>query len=194
MTQTPTPPPAPPAAETAAPPRRGFFAAAVSIVVGGFLGLAPVAAGIAFFLNPLLRKRAAYKGGSGDGYLPVARLAEIPSDGTPLRFAIVADKIDAWNVLKNQTIGAVYLRNIAGNVIAFNDVCPHLGCKVDYKASQKSFYCPCHASAFNLEGEKQNQIPPRNMDALDVRVEADGQVWVKYANYKRGVAEKVVLP
>jgi Rieske Fe-S protein len=189
-----TPPPEPAPSDTAATPeasRRGFIAGVWSIIIGGLLALAPIAAGIVFFLDPLLRKRPTMKGGSADGFLPVAKLTELPADGTPLRFSIIADKIDKWNLFRQQTVGTVYLRNVGGNVIAFNDVCPHLGCKVDYKGASKSFYCPCHASAFDLEGKPTNAIPPRPMDSLKVRVESDGTVWVQYANYQRGKAEKI---
>lgn len=172
------------------PPRRSFLAAAGAIVSGTIVALTPLAAGIAFFLDPLLRKRPTMQGATEDGYLKVATLAELPDDGTPLRFALSADQIDAWNLFKDQTIGTVYLRKIEGQVIAFNDTCPHLGCKVDYKPADGTFFCPCHASAFSLDGKKTNLIPPRDMDSLETRVDAENRVWVKYQNFQRGVAEK----
>jgi menaquinol-cytochrome c reductase iron-sulfur subunit len=170
-------------------PRRGFLFQAVTFAISGVLALAPVAAGLAFFADPLLKRRATMKGASTDGFLPVVKEADLPADGTPERFSLIADKIDAWNLFRRQTVGTVYLRKIAGQVIAFNDVCPHLGCKVDYKPATKDFFCPCHASRFNLEGVKQNDIPPRGLDDLQVRVE-EGMVWVKYENFQRGVAAK----
>lgn len=192
MTHTPpettsTSPPAPEA------PRRNFLAEAASVVIGGLIGLVPVAAGLAFFADPILRKKPTMRGQSEDGFLPVAKLSDLPTDGTPLRFSIIADKIDSWNLFKQQTVGTVYLRNVAGSVIAFNDVCPHLGCKIDYKSSNNSFFCPCHASAFKLDGTKSNPIPPRDMDALDVRVDPSGAIWVKYQNFKRGIEGKEPL-
>lgn len=175
------------------PPRRNFLAEAASLIIGGLVGLVPLGAGIAFFMDPLLRKRQTMRGQSEDGFLPVAKLSDLPTDGTPLRFSIIADKIDAWNLFKKQTVGTVYLRNVGGNVIAFNDVCPHLGCKIDYKGSNKSFFCPCHASAFELDGKKANPIPPRDMDGLDVHVDPNGEIWVKYQNFKRGIEQKEPL-
>lgn len=174
------------------PPRRNFLAEAACYVIGGLVSVVPLAAGLAFFADPLLRRKETMRGQTKDGFLPVAKLTELPEDGTPLRFAIIADKVDSWSLFKQQTIGTVYLRNIAGNVIAFNDVCPHLGCKIDYKASNKTFFCPCHASAFELDGKKANPIPPRNMDDLEVRV-TDGHIWVRYQNFKRGVEHKEPL-
>jgi menaquinol-cytochrome c reductase iron-sulfur subunit len=174
------------------PPRRSFLYQAVTFVVSSFLAIAPLAAGAAFFADPLLRRRPTMKGASTDGYLPVATLSELPEDGTPVRFALVADKVDAWNLFKQQTVGTVYIRKIAGQVIVFNDVCPHLGCKVDYKPSMDAFFCPCHASKFDLKGDRLNEIPPRGMDELQWRQEGD-TVWVKYENFQRGTKDKVAL-
>jgi menaquinol-cytochrome c reductase iron-sulfur subunit len=176
--------------ESSAPvPRRSFLVEAVAVVIGGIVTLAPLAAGVAFLLDPLLRRRPTMQGATEDGFLPVATLAELPADGTPLRFSIVADKVDAWNLFKQQTVGTVFLRQIEGQVIAFNDTCPHLGCKVDFKSATRTFFCPCHASSFDLDGQRTNQIPPRGMDALDTRV-IDGTIWVNYQNFQRGIPDQ----
>lgn len=171
--------------------RRGFLAAAGAIVIGGLVALTPLAAGIAFFLDPILRRRPSFKGADADGFLAVTKLADLPDDGTPLRFVLRADKVDAWNEFKNQTIGTVYLRKMPGDqIIAFSDTCPHLGCKVDYLEGKKEFLCPCHASAFDLEGNRMNKIPPRPLDTLDSRVDSTGEVWVKYQEFQCGVEKK----
>jgi Rieske Fe-S protein len=172
------------------PPRRSFFYQAVTLIIGAIVALTPLAAGLAFFFDPLLRRRSTMKGATADGFLPVAKVSELPADGTPVRFSLIADKVDAWNIFRQQTVGTVYLRKVGDQVIAFNDVCPHLGCKVDYKPADGTFFCPCHASRFSLDGARQNEIPPRGMDQLEYR-EEDGVVWVKYLNFQRGKAEKI---
>lgn len=182
-----TPAVAPPAAS---PERRGILAGLAAIITGGLITLTPLAAGVMFALDPIRRKRPRFQGADKDGFLPVAKLSELPTDGEPIRFTIKADLLDAWNLFKNRTIGTVYLRNMGGgNVLAFTDVCPHLGCKVNYQSSSEHFFCPCHASTFNLDGEKINAIPPRNMDTLETKVQ-DGRVWVKYQDYRGGIEEK----
>ncbi|WP_010584212.1 QcrA and Rieske domain-containing protein [Schlesneria paludicola] len=173
------------------PPRRTFLAAISSVVIGGFITLTPLVSGLAFFLDPVLRTRTKFKGGDSEGFLFVANLSDLPDDGTPLRFQMRADKQDAWNVVANQTIGTIYLRKMPGNqIIAFNDTCPHLGCKVDYQENSKSFLCPCHASAFKLDGERTNKIPPRGLDTLDSKTDTSGRVWVKYQEFQCGVTQK----
>lgn len=180
-----------PATAPPSPPRRGFLAALGSIVIGGLITLTPLVSGVVFFLDPILRRRPNFKGGDAQGYLPVTTLKDLPDDGTPVRFGIVADKYDAWNLDKNKTIGSVYLRKMPENqVIAFNDTCPHLGCKVEYQAGNHSFLCPCHASAFQLDGAATNKIPPRGLDTLEAKTDAEGRVWVKYQEFQGGIEQK----
>jgi len=171
--------------------RRNFLAIAGSLIAGAVVTLTPLVAGLAFFLDPVLNRKQAFKGGDADGFLPVTNLSDLPDDGTPLRFALLADKIDAWNQFKNQSIGSVYLRKFTGNqVIAFNDTCPHLGCKVDFQEASQTFLCPCHASAFKLDGERMNHIPPRNLDTMETKIDANGKVWIRYQDFQCGVAKK----
>lgn len=33
-----------------------------------------------------------------------------------------------------------------------SDICPHLGCRVHWKADRKIFFCPCHDGVFDEEG------------------------------------------
>lgn len=194
--------PAAAASATAVPPtavspaeRRSALAAMAAIISGAIITLTPLLAGGIFSLDPVRRKRTRFLGADADGYLPVIELALLPADGTPVRQVIKADIKDAWNIFKGRTLGTVYLRQVAGAtppVIAFNDTCPHLGCKVNYQASAHHFFCPCHASTFDLDGTKINKIPPRNLDSLEVKVQ-DGKVWVKYQDFKGGIEHKEAI-
>jgi menaquinol-cytochrome c reductase iron-sulfur subunit len=183
-----TPSPSPDSETTA---RRSFLAIASSVVIGGIITLTPLVAGLGFLFDPLIRRRANFKGGNAEGFLPVAKLSDLPDDGTPLRFPLRADKVDAWNEFKDQPIGTVYLRKMPGDqVIAFNDTCPHLGCKVEYQEGHQSFLCPCHASAFKLDGKPTNKIPPRALDELKVKTEPDGQIWIQYQDFQCGISKQ----
>jgi len=186
-----TPSEASPTAREAAPPRRSFLTQATAIVVGGLAGLVPFASGVLFFLDPIARRRKSV--GGTDGFLRAANVSQLPTNGTPERFTLKADVTDAWTLYRNRVLGSVYLRLMPnGQVIAFNDTCTHLGCKVDYQASNKRFFCPCHQSAFDLDGIKQNKTPPRNMDDLEVVIR-NGEVFVKYQNFRTATPEKKAL-
>ena len=67
-----------------------------------------------------------------------------------MKFAIVEDKKDKWSRYKDVPVGAVYLLKTATeeqsetsiSVIAYNTVCPHLGCFVDYRKKSRIFSVP----------------------------------------------------
>ena len=187
-----------PSASSTGGPRRNFLAKALAVVIGGAIVILPTAAGLAFFLDPLLRKRGSAGGAEArrdaEGFLPVTPLAAVPSDGRPQIFTVYDDTIDAWNKFANQPVGRVFLRRLPdGTVTAFNVRCPHLGCAVDYRPSQNDYLCPCHMSAFDLDGQKQNEIPPRNLDSLDVKIKDKNEVWVRYQVFKAGTPDRIVV-
>ena len=179
-------------------PRRNFLAKALAFLTAGVLLTLPTAAGLAFFLDPLLRKRGTSGGAIGrrdaEGFLPVTPLAVIPADGRPQIFTVYDDAVDAWNKFANQPVGRVFLRRLPdGSVTAFNVRCPHLGCAVDYRPAQNDYLCPCHMSAFGLDGQKKNEIPPRDLDSLEVEVKDKSEVWVRYEVFKAGTPDRIVV-
>ena len=186
----------PPALEESVPGRRNVIVDIFTGFLSFILVAVPSAIGGIFFLDPILRKKkSAGDGGGGDleGFVKVPLTSEaIPADGTPVPVSIRSDQIDAWNLYKDVPIGSVWIRRTEAGLKVFNSVCPHLGCRVGYRPTENDFYCPCHESRFTLEGEKTNDTPPRNMDDLEVK-EVDGTVYVKYQNFKGGIADKTAI-
>jgi len=168
--------------------RRTFFKKALAAVIGSIVGLFPLAAGLAVFLDPLRRR-------SKDGdFVMVGSLTALPPDGTPRKFSVVTSHQDAWNKLPNVPIGAVYLRRTGEKTLqAFNVVCPHAGCFVDYVAGRKGFLCPCHNSTFALNGKINDPKSPaaRGLDELEYEIRGDTEIWVKFQNFRAGGVEKV---
>jgi len=74
--------------------------------------------------------------------------------GKPLRVTAVGAREDAWLRLDKVTLGSLWLvRTVEdGPIKAFSTVCPHLGCGIDFDDKASKFNCPCHASAFDLDG------------------------------------------
>lgn len=174
-------------------PRRSFLKHLAALATLSTAILTPLAAGAAFFLDPLLKRRPQFRG-SENGFLFVTNAALLPDSGEPIRFVLHADRVDAWSIFKNRTIGSVYLRKMSPTIVlALNDICPHLGCKIEHKPGDKSFLCPCHGGLFKEDGERINQVAPRAMDTLDVDLRADGSVWVKYQEFEGGKALKRAL-
>jgi len=182
--------------------RRNFLVEIAAAVIGLIVGIVPALAGGLFFLHPLFKKQdEEAAGASGRQDAPVkdsegrlkttVTLDSLPADGSPLQLKMLDDIVDAWNLFPNQEIGSIWVRRVGDQVIAFNTICPHLGCAIEHRASQGDFYCPCHLSSFTIDGEKKNEIPPRDMDTLDVSVKDDGSVWVKYEKFRGAISEKV---
>ena len=197
MTNPPQPPASVKPTEPAPKNRRSFFAAAAAVVLGGIAVLTPIGVGIASFLTPLFRK-------SQSSEVRIALLDQIPDDGMPRSFPVLADREDAWTRYPAQRIGAVYLIRKAGEAkpTAFTAKCPHAGCFIGYTPGAKVFQCPCHTSAFNLDGSRVNgdaEVSPRGMDELPVEIRqvktADGQqlaeVWIEFIDFQTGHAERV---
>ncbi len=58
--------------------------------------------------------------------------------------------------------GYLLTRTVDG-VVAFNETCPHLGCKVHWQRDERQFFCPCHGGAFDAEG-RPTAGPPKDED------------------------------
>lgn len=171
------------------PQRRSFFTQFWAAIVAALCGLVPLTAAVGFLLGPLRRHTGATE---DQAFVPLGIGPDaLPPDGSPMAVSIVTDKQDAWNVHLDQPIGSVWLRkDEQGNVVAMATICPHLGCFVDYRAGQRDFYCPCHASTFELTGKRVNRIPPRDMDTLDVEIR-DDTIWVRFQKFRGATSEKI---
>lgn len=168
--------------------RRGFLTKVLAMVCGGVAVVPPVAAGLWAFLDPLSRRSSAAK------FLPVTELSALPDDGIPRQFAVISDRVDAWTGFAAEPIGAVYLRREKGSdaVEALSATCPHAGCFVEMADANRCFRCPCHNSAFTLDGGIVHPSPsPRPMDTLECRVGKNGEIEVKFEKFRAGIADKV---
>ena len=168
--------------------RRGFLKRLLACIISAFLGLVPVGAGLSVLLDPLRRKV-----GSDDA-VRVTSLDALPEDGVPRKFPVLATRVDAWNKFTQVPVGAVYLRRLSGGKLqAFNVVCPHAGCFVDFDAEKGVFVCPCHNSTFTAEGKIADRSSPssRALDSLEVELRNGKMIWVKFRNFQAGRAEKI---
>ena len=176
-----------PAAEASHPAeedsRRAFL---LTLGIGGLgVGLAAVIAPAApYVLYPLEHETIA----GGTGFVPVGKLTRF-KEGVPQKVDLFSDKKDAWNRVLDVKVGSVWVVKLGAKVQALSTVCPHLGCAVDYDAPAKKFKCPCHRSAFSLDGTVQGGPSPRPMDALETKTK-DNLLSVRYERFKQGVKAK----
>lgn len=78
--------------------------------------------------------------------------------------------------------------------VAFSGKCPHLGCGYkwrQHKTLGQVFLCPCHLSIFDASGKVLDGPAPRPLDALPMRISADGEVQIIDMEFKAGVKSQV---
>ncbi|HUC38098.1 MAG TPA: Rieske 2Fe-2S domain-containing protein [Acidimicrobiales bacterium] len=67
----------------------------------------------------------------------------------------------------------------SGTFLAFDAVCPHAGCTVEYDGSAKLFVCPCHGSEFNgSTGAVETGPATRGLLRLQIAEGSDGELYV----------------
>jgi quinol---cytochrome c reductase iron-sulfur subunit, bacillus type len=165
--------------------RRGFLQTASAIaaaVTAGIVGI-PVVRAVA---SPALAKPLA------DNWVKVADDIAVLDIGVPIRVDFVQTQDDAW--ITNRALNGVWLYTEDGEKFkAYNGHCTHLGCGYMLAKDGKSFVCPCHRGQFDIKtGAVLGGPPPRPLDELETEVR-DGSVYVKYRDFRLGVAERVAV-
>ena len=167
-----------------------------AVGLSGLVGLALAVPGVVYLFSPLIRRRE-----QESEFRTLARLGELEVS-RPQSFPIIDDRQDAWVTYPAEPVGSVWLvrqpEGAKAPVLAFSAECPHLGCAVNLAASGSSFLCPCHTSAFTLNGERLNAIPPRGMDRLEVAAiddpgDPNAEVRVKFRRFRTMAKEKIPL-
>ena len=64
-----------------------------------------------------------------------------------------------------------------GGFLALSLRCTHLGCSIEWEENKNRFICPCHASAFKINGNVQNPPAPSALDYFPVIIQ-NGKVMV----------------
>ena len=173
--------------------RRTFGEKLIAVLLATPLIGVPLVTGLLGVINPLrpeVRRKLLPGGSDAEGYFKVSSVENLEED-VPQAFTILADRKDAWNRYPQEPIGTVFLLRKGKDVVALNSRCPHAGCDVDFQPAKQGFVCPCHDSLFSTQGVRQGASPsPRDLDVLQVRVEGEGQVWVRFQNYKTGRPDK----
>jgi cytochrome b6-f complex iron-sulfur subunit len=66
-------------------------------------------------------------------------------------------------------------------IIALRTACTHLGCITLWQESEQRFRCPCHGSAFTMEGVNVEGPAPRPLDRCAIRLADDGRIEIDAA-------------
>lgn len=76
--------------------------------------------------------------------------------------------------------------------VIFSSICPHLGCKFNWKADMNRFFCPCHGSEYSRDGEHLAGPAARGLDPLPLR-EENGKAEITWIRYKAAIPDRVIV-
>jgi Rieske Fe-S protein len=71
----------------------------------------------------------------------------------------------------------ILIRTESGNFRAFNAVCTHLDCIVQYRQDAKQIWCACHNGVYDLQGRNVSGPPPKPLQEYAVKI-VEGAVLV----------------
>lgn len=164
----------------AADDRRRFLKIA-TCALGGGVGLAAGVPAVSYLLHPVGRRTVTAAAE------PIDAIAADAVTDVPTRVPLVARSVrDAWSTVTDVPLGSAWVRrDAAGTISALSSVCPHLGCAVAYSPPHQEFRCPCHESAFQLDGERRTGPSERGLDPLPLTVE-NGRVKITWVRYRAG--------
>ena len=74
----------------------------------------------------------------------------------------------------------IVVHTTQGSFVAYDAVCPHLGCTVGYAPSMQLIVCPCHGSEFELmTGDVVAGPAPHGLKKLDLVEGGDGNLYLQ---------------
>jgi thiosulfate dehydrogenase [quinone] large subunit len=74
----------------------------------------------------------------------------------------------------------IVIHTAAGPFVAYNAVCPHMGCTVGYSTATEIIVCPCHGSEFQVSDGDVIQGPAtRGLTKLNIVEESNGNLYLE---------------
>jgi Rieske Fe-S protein len=109
---------------------------------------------------------------------PLWRYLNPPASGEAATTSVVAGKLSEFKpnsgaVIKFGSRPAIVVRAPDGEFRAYNAVCTHLDCTVQYKADTSQIWCACHNGVYDLGGNVVSGPPPRPLEAFTVNLRGE---------------------
>jgi Rieske Fe-S protein len=145
------------------PISRRDFILGITAAVGAFITAAVGLPAIDYLIAPALAAT------SSDAWIPIGKLDSFEV-GKPILSTFTRSKVNGWEKSVN-SYGVFVLRKSQTEVVAFSNVCTHLGCRVNWQADKSQYVCPCHDGHFNIDGQVVSGPPPRPLDTYATKVE-----------------------
>lgn len=109
---------------------------------------------------------------------PVSRFLVPPDSGEASTNSVVAGKSAALKpnaalIIPFGSKPAIVIRTAEGNLKAFNAVCTHLECTVQYQPDTSQIWCACHNGMYDLGGNVVSGPPPRSLESFAVNLRGE---------------------
>jgi len=109
---------------------------------------------------------------------PVSRFLVPPDSGEASTNSVVAGKSAALKpnsalIVPFGSKPAIVIRTTEGSLKAFNAVCTHLECTVQYKPDTSQLWCACHNGLYDLGGSVVSGPPPRSLESFAVNLRGE---------------------
>jgi menaquinol-cytochrome c reductase iron-sulfur subunit len=142
--------------------RRSFYAVLINLFGGLIAAIVAVPAAAYLLLKP--------KSSGGDAMVEIADVDKLEV-GKPEEVVYFRTRVDGWKITKEKTTTWV-VKESPQSVVAFSPQCTHLGCVYHWDDAQTLFTCPCHASAFSVDGKVLTGPAPRPLDRYVSKVDS----------------------
>ena len=112
---------------------------------------------------------------------PAWRYLIPPASGEPATHSVVAAQAsqvtpNSGLLFKFGSKPGLLIRTPDGTLQAFNAVCTHLDCTVQYQSETSQIWCACHNGFYDLAGNVVPGPPPRPLERLVVNQSGDDVV------------------
>ena len=81
--------------------------------------------------------------------------------------------VNGWTILELKDKQVIFVRDTETTIRAFNPLCPHQKCVVAYNPDHKRIECPCHASAYDMDGKVISGPSPSPLQTYPAELKDD---------------------
>jgi Rieske Fe-S protein len=109
---------------------------------------------------------------------PVLRFIMPPPIREAIETNVVAAKVgelapNSGKVFKFGRRPALLVNTTGGELRAFDGICTHLNCTVQFRSDYGQIWCACHNGFYDVSGKNIAGPPPRPLERLQVQVRGD---------------------
>ena len=109
-------------------------------------------------------------------FIPQALASAMKKVAIPLDRAKPLQKVGGSTLLKIQGQKIIFVRDGEKTLKAINPACTHKKCDVKYSPKSKLLHCPCHKSAYDLDGTVLDGPAPRKLETFPATIIGDKAV------------------